>query len=291
MSRLVITALAAVAMLSLAGCGIQLERSTGLRVTGGAFNQALYDNYIARSRHEYNEGHYLASDDFAVRAREAASGASVTPYRLQGREFPGDTVDDLRRARAELIEALAKSARTKAPEQAGRAQVMFDCWVEEQEENRQPEDIAYCRGNLRDALDQIRQALAPQPQPEAEAEPMADIEQVAAIGPRPRFVHFAFDSAALDDQARTTIDKVVEAAERAEAPHISVTGHADRAGPEDYNMKLSIRRADAVRDALVERGIPAERISVAGRGESEPLIPTGDGVRNRVNRRAEIILQ
>ncbi len=289
MNRAVTAAVATAAMLVLAACGTQLERSTGLSVTGGAFNETLYESYIERSRHEYNEGHYTASDEFAVKARRAADGSGVAPDMLSGRDVPGQFVDELRQARAELVEALAATARDKRPREAARAQMMFDCWLEEQEENRQPDDIAYCRDNFRSAMDSVQQALAPEPEPEPEPEPM--VEEVAQITPEPRFVHFGFDSTELDDKAIKTIEAVLRAAKGLDAPHISVTGHADRAGPADYNKKLSLRRASAVRDALVERGIPAGSVSVAGRGESEPLIPTGDGVRNRVNRRAEIVVE
>ena len=56
-------------------------------------------------------------------------------------------------------------------------------------------------------------------------------------------------------------------------------------------MTLSMRRADAVRDALIAGGIPAENITVAGRGESENAIPTTDGIVEQANRRVEIIVQ
>jgi OmpA family len=72
---------------------------------------------------------------------------------------------------------------------------------------------------------------------------------------------------------------------------ISATGHADRAGPEDYNMALSLRRADAVREALITSGVSPDAITVAGRGESEPAVPTPHGVKEQANRRVEIVLQ
>lgn len=287
MNRAITAAVASVAMLALAACGTQLERSTGLSPTGGAFNETLYESYIERSQHEYDEGHYTASDAFAVKARRAADGSAVAPDMLTGRDVPSGSVDELRQARAELMEALAATARDKRPREAARAQVMFDCWLEEQEENRQPADIAYCRDNFHSAMDSVQQALMPEPEPEPE--PM--VEEVARVTPEPRFVHFGFDSTELDDKAIKTIEAVVRASEGLDAPHISITGHADRAGPADYNKKLSLRRASAVRDALVERGIPAGSVSVAGRGEAEPLIPTGDGVRNRINRRAQIVVE
>src|SRR5882757_568930 len=72
---------------------------------------------------------------------------------------------------------------------------------------------------------------------------------------------------------------------------ITATGHTDTSGPENYNMALSLRRANAVKDALVREGVPATAIAVVGRGEQGLLVPTPDGVREPQNRRVEIVLQ
>jgi OOP family OmpA-OmpF porin len=56
-------------------------------------------------------------------------------------------------------------------------------------------------------------------------------------------------------------------------------------------MALSLRRADSVREALIAGGADANAITVAGRGESEPAVPTPDGVKEQANRRVEIVLQ
>ena len=72
---------------------------------------------------------------------------------------------------------------------------------------------------------------------------------------------------------------------------ITITGHADRAGPDSYNQQLSTRRAEAVKNELVSLGIPGSEIGVQAQGESDPLVETSDGVAEPQNRRVEIVLE
>jgi OmpA-OmpF porin, OOP family len=71
-------------------------------------------------------------------------------------------------------------------------------------------------------------------------------------------------------------------------PDIVVIGHTDTIGGTRYNDRLSLARAGRMRDMLIERGVPAERIQARGRGERELLVPTEDEVREPRNRRVEI---
>jgi OOP family OmpA-OmpF porin len=67
-----------------------------------------------------------------------------------------------------------------------------------------------------------------------------------------------------------------------------VTGQTDSAGDAEHNLSLSIQRADTVAKALVSRGIPASRLQVLGKGESEPLVHSADSVAVPENRVAII---
>jgi outer membrane protein OmpA-like peptidoglycan-associated protein len=95
----------------------------------------------------------------------------------------------------------------------------------------------------------------------------------------------------LTAQTLSSICQVAQAPKTKGATRITVIGHTDTSGPERYNMALSLRRANAVKDQLVRDGVPATAITVIGKGKSEPLVRTGDGVREPQNRRVEIILQ
>ncbi len=103
-------------------------------------------------------------------------------------------------------------------------------------------------------------------------------------------VFFDFDRSNITADAQRVIDEAATAAKAGNSTRVQLTGHTDRAGSEQYNMALSLRRGEAVKQALIARGIPANAIVIIGRGESQPLVPTADGVREPQNRRVEIVL-
>jgi hypothetical protein len=103
-------------------------------------------------------------------------------------------------------------------------------------------------------------------------------------------VYFAFNSTALTPDAQKTIGAAAAAFKSGAGVHVQVVGYTDRAGSSAYNIRLSKRRADVVRAALVKDGVAAAAIADMGRGEDSPAVPTADGVRNPQNRRVTITL-
>lgn len=159
----------------------------------------------------------------------------------------------------------------------------------------------------------VAQAAPPPPPPPAQAAPQAappappapPVAQAApppppvvtppAPPPIPRptsfYVYFDFDRADIGAEGRATIDTIAAEARRDATLRIRVVGKADRAGPEDYNMRLSQRRANAVRDLLTQRGVSANQIDAVGVGETLPPVATPDSVREPRNRVVEIAIR
>jgi OmpA-OmpF porin, OOP family len=104
-------------------------------------------------------------------------------------------------------------------------------------------------------------------------------------------VYFDFDRSDLTPDAKPILQRAATDAKAGNVTRVQVTGHTDRAGPDNYNQRLSERRAQAVKAELISQGVRADEIVTVGKGESEPAVPTPDGVREPRNRRVVIELQ
>jgi outer membrane protein OmpA-like peptidoglycan-associated protein len=122
---------------------------------------------------------------------------------------------------------------------------------------------------------------APEPAPQPAPMPKP------AMQPKAWMVFFDFDSAKVTDDADA---KVREAAMYAmqHGAVIKVRGHADRAGSQDYNVKLANERARMIADTIAKIGVPASQIEIGAFGENDPMVETPDGAREAKNRRVEI---
>lgn len=240
--------------------------------TGSAFSTGLFKGYVHQARLEAKEYDMRDAERWTDKAALAARNASVGPEELAKWDLPKDFVGDLKGARGRLVAALAAGAAEKIPGQAARAQVSFDCWVQEQEENIQPDDIRACRGAFEDAMGKTEAALKP----------------MAAAAPKSFIVYFDTDSDKLNTGARSVVSLILDAARKAGAKKVVLAGHTDRAGALTYNDVLSKRRVDSVAAALVAAGLAASVVSKSEYGETRPRVATPDGKAEHENRRVEV---
>jgi len=104
-------------------------------------------------------------------------------------------------------------------------------------------------------------------------------------------IHFAFDSSVLPADADEDIAKLTRVLKDNPPAKILIEGHTDYTGTDEYNQKLSERRAASLSKRLVENGIPAERIESSGKGEKQPIATNATKEGRAQNRRIEIELQ
>ena len=273
---------AVVALGLLAGCAqTDIQQMRTVQATGSPFTQALTEEYRSIVAFEADEMYdWPDADKFAEKGLRAAAGEVVLPEELSDWMLPGDAAPALAEGRNRLMVVLERGARDLHPELAARAQGRFDCWIEQQEENHQPDHIAACRDDFWAALEELEALMTPEV-----------VEVVEVVMPDIYIVYFDWDRSDIRPDGAAVIADVIADAATLGAPPISVTGHTDLSGSAEYNMGLSLRRADSVRDALIAGGVMPDQITTAGRGEEEPAVPTADGVREQANRRAQIIIQ
>lgn len=96
------------------------------------------------------------------------------------------------------------------------------------------------------------------------------------------------EGSTLSDESKAVVDKMFAEIAKRSAGEITVIGHTDTVGADAFNDKLSLGRAQSVREILIGLGMPAQNISATGRGKRELLVPTADNVSEPRNRRVEL---
>lgn len=126
----------------------------------------------------------------------------------------------------------------------------------------------------------------------------SDAEKCRRIQPLDLHVYFALESSTLIPEAGQVLDVFAENALPVLnsigefcGSKVIVASHEDASLPATEALALTQRRANVVRDALIARGVPSDTIVAIGKGASEPLVPTADGVREPLNRRVTISLE
>ncbi|MBV9521422.1 MAG: hypothetical protein JO010_01430, partial [Alphaproteobacteria bacterium] len=140
----------ALALLALAGCagrGNVLMSANDVAAAnkaapgGATFSQSVAHEYAQYASEEQTEDDYGNADYFAKKGLSAANGQAVLPESVDRWNIPATKRDELAAARTRLVSVLDGGARERAPALAARAQSRYDCWMEQQEENWQIDDI------------------------------------------------------------------------------------------------------------------------------------------------------
>jgi outer membrane protein OmpA-like peptidoglycan-associated protein len=239
--------------------------------TGSPFTRSLFQQYAQLSKSEYNQGDFKDSDAYKARAMAAAQGTAPAPESVTSRNLPADKVGEISGYRDRLVKALDNGSRDRVPSDAARAQTMFDCWLEQQEENRQPNDIAACRNGFLASLDLIERV------------PPASRKTESFT------LYFDKNKATPTTDSRRELQRVISQARQNRYKEIRIEGYTDRTGSDAYNLKLSQRREAYVHEQLHKAGINAN-IDTNAYGETKAAINTADGVAEPKNRRVVVTL-
>ncbi|MGD1935158.1 MAG: OmpA family protein [Candidatus Phaeomarinobacter sp.] len=273
-------AVVAIAVFLSSCASYQLDDARDMTPTGDAFTRALYDAYLNYSAEGYEQDNEELSNAFASRAIAAAQGTVVAPVvpvsdAIQSGRGSVATFDA---ARGRLMSALS-TGRSAAPALAANAQAAFDCWyLRAIDPDSEASEATRCQSEFNSNIAALEAAIAPPP------------VQVTLPDPASFTSYFGFDEWFLRADALDVIGDAMETARTGGHGEIVLGGHTDTSGRASYNDGLSLRRAEAVKATMVELGALPDAIRVIAYGETQLAVPTGDGVREALNRRVEIQL-
>ena len=127
-------------------------------------------------------------------------------------------------------------------------------------------------------------APAPKPEPKPEAKPKPVAEKVTFAAD----VLFDFDKSVVKPEGRSKLDDLANKVKSINLEVVIAIGHADSIGSDEYNQKLSVRRAEAVKAYLITKGVETNRIYTEGKGEKQPVASNKTKEGRAKNRRTEI---
>ncbi len=263
----------------LTGCqSYSLEELRNVQPTGTEFQQALAKEYLLLAAQEEANYDWKDSWHFADKGLSAAYGSDVGPENVSDWDIPDAAKPDLEAARDALLTALKPDVVSAQPALAARAYRMFDCWIERQEDGWQADKIAECRQGFAEALESLQET-------ESHASAEGGVDTTSYI------VFFEWNRASLSVSGKKMVAEVIDSLAGQEGYEVVLNGHTDTTGLERFNLLLSKKRAETVAAALEKGGVSAGAIKIFAFGESDPKVPTADGVDEPRNRRVEIFIQ
>ncbi|MCK5384481.1 MAG: OmpA family protein [Alphaproteobacteria bacterium] len=280
----------AAGVLALGGCTMydtysEVEALNEAQPVGSPFTQALAGEYKTFANERLDKMmDYPDALHFARKGLAAAAGEAVMPEPVTDWNLSEKHIREMAAARGRLVITFDLGGREIAPSTAALAQAKYDCWIESQEEHWLDEGLVDCKSDFMNTVAEleglVQQTPPPPPEP-IEPPPMVPEEAMY-------LVFFNWDSADLSSGAKNVLDAIAQEVAKNPPTQVVVDGHADTSGSKEYNKRLAFKRANAVRDALTQRGINESLMVVDSSGEEELLVETLDNVREPANRRVNI---
>ena len=269
------------------------------------FTKHLMDSYKAKADFEAKEMHdWNSAKLYSEKALAAATGKKIKPEKVFYWKIPKDKVKELQMAYENLM-IVYDNAVEKDPYNLAVAISSLDCWAEQQEENWQTWDIERCKDDFLKAMHQIynkieaaNEEIKIDEEGEKEAikseenlKNISNSDSVSVVTKKEKeilqIIYFDFDKYNLTDVSSNSIKKFIEEYKN-KIDTFLVVGHTDTKGTKEYNLGLSLKRAEAVKTILIRLGISSEKIKILGEGEGKLLVQTENETKHPANRRAEI---
>ena len=241
-------------------------------------------DFEAKEMHDWNSAKL-----YSEKALAAIEGQNIKPEKINYWKIPTEQVKELQKAYENLM-IIYNDAIIAKPYHLALAISSLDCWSEQQEENWQTWDIKKCKEDFLNAMHQIYNALETQNQ-ENQLNKELSTDSVSVVTKNDKdevlqIIYFDFDKSNLTDVSIKSIKNYIN--KNKSISKFIIVGHTDTKGTKKYNLSLSIKRAEVVKEILVNYGIDQSIIKILGKGEESLALDTPDDTKQPANRRVEI---
>tara|TARA_B100001123_G_C15199483_1_gene982737 strand:- start:108 stop:1004 length:897 start_codon:yes stop_codon:yes gene_type:complete len=258
------------------------------------FSKNLLLEYKKRANFEALEMHdWNSAKLYSEKALKALNGKEVKPQKINYWKINNNTKKELVKAYENLMTVYKKAIETN-PKDLAVAISSLDCWAEQQEENWQTWDIENCRNDYLSAMHSIYNKLSSIENQESQNNKLNNKTENGVLvvtknekKELKQIIYFDFDKINISELSLENIKKFLNK-NKNEIEKYLIVGHTDTKGTKNYNAKLSLERALAVKNIFINLGIEKEEISILAKGENELAVHTSDEIAHPANRRVEI---
>ena len=262
------------------------------------FQEHLLFEYKKRATFEAEKMHdWNSAKLYSEKALKSLETDEIYPEEISYWKLPKENIKEIRIAFDNLM-TIYNDAKKIDPLNLAKAISSLDCWSEQQEENWQTWDINSCKNDFLNAMHSIYEKIsAGEDEQEtvnnknnnSENETKDEVTIVTKNENKElmQIIYFDFDQFNLSEVSKDKIKKFLNNYGSVINEYL-VVGHTDTKGTNKYNLSLSIKRAEVVKEILINNGIKQSNIKILGKGEESLAIDTPDDTKQPANRRVEI---
>ena len=286
-------------LIFLGGCSASYkELSTIESEEPRSFQEHLLFEYKKRAAFEAEEMHdWNSAKLYSEKALESLKTDEIYPEEISYWKIPDENINEIKIAYDNLM-TIYKDAKKNDPFNLSRAITSLDCWAEQQEENWQTWDINNCKNDFLNAMHNIYEKISNRKKEQITSNNKDNNlvnetkDEVTIVSKNEnkelmQIIYFDFDKFNLSEVSKDKIKKFLNNYGSVINEYL-VVGHTDTKGTNKYNLSLSIKRAEVVKEILINYGINQNSIKILGKGEETLAVDTPDDSKQPANRRVEI---
>ena len=279
-----------ISLLFLMACSAAYEQVKNIdTIKANTFHQHLFNNYLEKATYEAEKMHdWNSAKLYSEKALRAQQGENIYPEKTSYWKLPLNRSKDIQSGYNNLL-SIYDETMLIDPKSLAKAISSLDCWAEQEEEKWQTWDIEKCKDDFHSVMHKIYDNILNAKNKKQITKNESNVTIVTQNDKKEvmQIIYFDFDDTKLSDIAKISLINFLDKNKNNLSRYI-ILGHTDTKGSKLYNLSLSHKRAETIKEILLNEGISEKNVSILGKGENQLAVSTPDNTKHPANRRAEI---